>query len=669
MKKYIAPISISSAVIISIIFVMSVTAQSQPNIKKDVSLREKKEAKEMEIKTINPKILPQNDETIILGTVISHETANIFPRREGIIKDIYFDIGDEVQEGQIVASLLPRGVEGESEAMIAEKTARQQQAQTDLLYAQNVSKEAIANARQKVVEIEQSIIAAHENKDVAIKTALHFAENVRHEEDKKVESALQKIEVSKTNITSTKEAIIKAETDRDKKIERAEANIIQSIEQAEVSIIHLRQTIEQVLLGDIRANNRSSLKQLYDKDVAFELGALKPQARIDTVDAFNQLLDFENSFILLDANQKQEEINSFLSMALKTAHIVEDLLKGTITHMHFQQSELTKSINSVHSAKVNILKTKEKVENMLLGLKILNSSETEFISNLEQKLLEQEEQLLEVEKNVDLSRAQSTKNSSNKYDELEQIETMELNKIILLEEKMETAQQNLRLIETQQYKNIAKAREMVNVSKASLGTELAKSNHREIRSPFTGIISKRFIEVGQLVESSMSSFELIGVETSLAKKAKAEIKFGLPEGLINELSIGDSVEFFPVSNELESYKAMVRRISPQIDMASHTITIQAKIADNIDLPHHTSIRVRLNEKREPVYSVPSMSVKRMDDKNFIWILVEGEEKKIEVHVVSEDGEWAEVKGDINKKMEVVVNPVNLNSKKQISNSK
>lgn len=612
--------------------------------------------KNTKIQTIKPKILAQNNESIILGTVISHETATIFPRREGIVKDIYFDIGDTVQEGQVVASLLPRGVEGESEALISEKLARKKQAQTDLQFTEKVATEAIANARQTIIEMEQALKNSQENENIIVKTALSVAENVQEEEIKKVELAKQKIQVSQANIETVKEAIQRAQIDRNTKIENAHSAIYQSVEQAEIATIHMRQSIEQVLMGDIRDGNRSSLNELYDKDLDFELGAQKPQTRIDLIKSFNELQDYEQKFIVLPADEKKGQIAAFINKGLETALLMKDLLNGTITHMKFSQSDLTKSINTIHAAQSNLLNAKEKSEKSLLGLKILQSTEAEYITGLEQKLQELEQILKATQKDLEVSIAQKNKNSTNKYDELQTIKTVQSNGVSLLEEKLKSAQQNLNFVTSDQQRNIAKAQEMLSISSSVLGAEITKSAHHEIRSPFTGIISKRFIEVGQIVSPMKSSFELIGVDTTLSKKAKAEIKFGIPEGLRGEITLGMNIEFFPLDSELESYSAVISRISPQVDSESHTITVQAEISNEHTLPHHASVRIKLSATDQPLYSIPSQSIKRIDSKNYIWLLVEGDQQKLEVQVVSEDGEYTEVRGAINENVEVIVKP-------------
>ena len=74
--------------------------------------------------TVTPTLVSGSSSVVLLGTVLSHETANIYPRRDGIVEDVYVDIGDTVTKGQVVALLLSKGVEGQSAAAIAEKTGK-----------------------------------------------------------------------------------------------------------------------------------------------------------------------------------------------------------------------------------------------------------------------------------------------------------------------------------------------------------------------------------------------------------------------------------------------------------------------------------------------------------------------------------------------------------------
>lgn len=81
--------------------------------------------------------------------VKSNEFAIISPRRAGIIQDLLVDIGDEVVKGQIIGSMLPEGVEGQSSAAINEARARLQKARAELSQAKGVAVEAVSVATKQ----------------------------------------------------------------------------------------------------------------------------------------------------------------------------------------------------------------------------------------------------------------------------------------------------------------------------------------------------------------------------------------------------------------------------------------------------------------------------------------------------------------------------------------
>jgi multidrug efflux pump subunit AcrA (membrane-fusion protein) len=53
-------------------------------------------------KTVSPTILDEGQSLTLIGTIISNEFATVYSRRSGIIKDLYIDIGDSVNENQTI---------------------------------------------------------------------------------------------------------------------------------------------------------------------------------------------------------------------------------------------------------------------------------------------------------------------------------------------------------------------------------------------------------------------------------------------------------------------------------------------------------------------------------------------------------------------------------------
>lgn len=533
-------------------------------------------------KTMTPVLVSDDSSLLLPGTVLSNETANIYPRREGIVEDVYVDIGDEVKKGEVVALLLPKGVEGQSAAKIAEKSAKKAQAEADHLNAQSVAIGSVSKASQLIEEK---------------RAALEVAEREQ-------------------------EGLIR-------KIEQSAENVNQMRDQAFITVRDARQVMERILTG----TNASTGIDLKESDVLQQIGALSgnKQERYDAAYSFNSFRNYEYAYLSASDEEKDVALEKLFFQAQDSFFVLHSLMTVTGTTPIPQPGrgtnrdpvDITKEILSVQN---KVLKAKEKWENALLNFEELIASEPEIYAAAQ----------------GEIKNAQS-------------------NKTKLLSSQLKTAQENYRLIESQQQQMIERSEKAVDIASAVLRAESAQSGHRKILSPFTGIVSKRFINVGDIVMPSKTAFELVGVPTSLAKDAKAEIQFGLPEHLMSALGVGDSVSFLLPGDDSVEHEAVVTRKSPQVDMQTHTITVQAKIDEDLSLPHHTNVRVRIVDRGTPAFRIPSYAVKREYDKNIIWVLDSDTSEPLQqtVTVIAEDGEFAEVSGEIDESSEIILDPPDL----------
>ena len=534
--------------------------------------------------TVAPEFVSDSSSVILLGTVLSHETANIYPRRSGIVEDIYVDIGDRVEKGQVVALLLPKGVEGQSAAKIAEKQARKSEAQSNLSTATQVAEETIISTRQKINEKETELLIAQREQD----------------------SLLQKFAESEGNIT-------------------------QKREQAFTVVQNTRQLIEWIVLG---SNSRSGMHMRSD-DLLRNLGIQDSSntSRYSIIEAFNTLTDSEREYANASDIQKPVVIDRILAQALDALSVTNMLLQYTpseVTANGFDRLthvQLTDRIGKITAAQNSIYASKEKLEDARFAFQTLTSSEPEIFAAFR----------------------------SGQY------EGLKSNKVRMLEEHIRSANNTLGLTEANQQQIVERQKSMLDIANTMLQSEYAESGHRKILSPFSGTVSKRFLNVGQIVSPSMPAFEMTDVLTSLAKNAKAEVQFGLPEYLLSAVDIGDQITFYLQEDEVQEYSAEITRKSPQVDMKSHTVTVQAKIPDDLSLPHQSSVPIRLTDNKKPIYRVPSSAVKREDDRNFIWLLdlETNEPMQLTVSVFAEDGEFAEITGALDKESQVILDPPDL----------
>lgn|GEM_PF-7000251 len=198
------------------------------------------------------------------------------------------------------------------------------------------------------------------------------------------------------------------------------------------------------------------------------------------------------------------------------------------------------------------------------------------------------------------------------------------------------------------------ARASLEVAQANLEKEILVQGHTRLISPFSGVIAKRYISVGEDVSPKKPAFDLVDVPTHLAIEAKSEIEFGLPEDLGDALTIDDEVVFFVGAEMIDARVAKVSRMSPQIDEMTRQFTVRAAIADGDSIPHGSTVRVRLESSEPQIYRIPSSSIKRLQDENFVWIINDSETpQRLQIDILGDDGEFAEVSGRIDESSRIV----------------
>ncbi len=527
------------------------------------------------ITTAAPELVESASTVVLLGTVISNETANIYPRRDGIVEDIYVDIGDTVKKGQVVALLLSKGVEGESAAAIARKKAEKSKMEVEYSTTQNVARRSVSKAEQEIVE-----------KREALAVALRQQEGM-----------FQRIVL-------------------------AGMNVEQMQDQAFVTLRRSRQTIERLLLG---SNDRTDL-DIQEQNILPEIGIAQGKTRYDIIPLFNTMKKLEDTYEKASKEEKEVLMREILEISQKVFSAMHAIIATTdLTPIPLPGRSMSvdpaEMAEETHDAQTMVLEAKEKLENALLMERELIASEPELAAKLRGK-----------------------------------VKDARSNEVRLMTEELKTAEKEVSLITSEQDQMVKIAKQGVQIADAELRMEMAQSGNRQILSPFAGVVAKRFIEVGQIVMPSEAVFELTDVPTTLAKKAKAEIQFGLPENLFSAVDVGDNVHFFRQSDEAETYEATVTRKSPQVDAETYIIMVQARISDELNLPHRSSVRVRLMDEKRPVFRVPATAVKREENANYVWLLSPDHATPVRtaVTVIAEDGEFAEIAGAIAAESRIVL---------------
>ncbi|MEK7563722.1 MAG: hypothetical protein AAB544_05020, partial [Patescibacteria group bacterium] len=372
--------------------------------------------------TVSPELVNSASTVVLLGTVISNEVANIYPRRDGIVEDITVDIGDIVKKGQVVALLLPKGVEGESAAAIARKKAEKSKMEAEYVSTQSVAKQSLIKVKQEIDEKREELAVAGRQQG----------------------GILQRFALASTNVK-------------------------QMQDQAFVSVRSARQTIEQLLLG---SNARSNIN-FEETHILPQLGVLRRETRYNVVPPFNAMRNLEDAYESAPEDRKEAVLQELLGASQKAFPAMHALIASTDlaaiplpgrNGLTFDPVEMTEE---VHDAQTMVLEAKEKWENALLAERELREKEPELAAKF---------------------RGETKEARSND--------------VKLAAVELKTKEEELLLTASEQEQMVRIAEQDVHIADAELRMEAVQSGDRQISSPFTGVVAKRFIDVGQIVMPS-----------------------------------------------------------------------------------------------------------------------------------------------------------------------
>lgn len=489
--------------------------------------------KEKIYETITPKISKTFSTQKLIGKVSSNEFAMIHPRREGIIKDILVDIGDEVTAGKTIAYLFPPGVEGEGATEISKAKAQLLSAQEDFRNAKSVAGESVEVAEKKLSQTETSL-----------KNIIGNGEN--------------------------------------------RSQITQNYDEVEIMALQSLRNVERILFGDTSNASRT---------VGSIVGNFNNRVGESKVfNLFQETNRLKETYSALGKIEKQDQLYSFLEQIEKLLNEAEILYQGADEGRGHTESEIEKHTKEIQGLQTKILRAKEMIDDTFLA-------------------------------------------------------------VDQLEVGVETAQKSLSLTQSQSTKSIDLAYNKVEVAQAEYQKALIKNGHVQVTSPFNGIVSAKFIEVGHMARPANALFEVMEVNTSLGQVASLEVKFGIPEELIGAVSIGDKVEVTLPMQENNSFSATINRKSSQIDRASNTAMVHAVLDNDTILMHNSNVYVHIQNTKNPVYEIPSYSIKKRRNQNFVFVKDWENYLKVAVEILAEDGEFSDIQSEgLSLESNVVIHP-------------
>lgn len=165
------------------------------------------------------------------------------------------------------------------------------------------------------------------------------------------------------------------------------------------------------------------------------------------------------------------------------------------------------------------------------------------------------------------------------------------------------------------------------VDKAQAAYEMAKANmerartfldYATITAPFDGIVTKRYVDPGALIQASTGSGTPALPIVHIAENDRLRLDFPVPESAVSQVRVGSPVEVM-VQATGQSIKSKVARIAGKIDSSTRTMATEVDIENQdrrITPGMYASVKVDL-EQKNGVLALPIQAVTSGDKPN-VW---------------------------------------------------
>jgi membrane fusion protein (multidrug efflux system) len=124
-----------------------------------------------------------------------------------------------------------------------------------------------------------------------------------------------------------------------------------------------------------------------------------------------------------------------------------------------------------------------------------------------------------------------------------------------------------KLISQQEFDQIAA---QFQANQASLDLKRRQLKDTQIRAPFSGVVGARRISPGQVIDKNTTLTWLVDLDT-------VNVEVDVPERYLSQVALGQSMEFGVAAFPNDRFKGQVYFISPQLDTATRTALVKARI--------------------------------------------------------------------------------------------
>lgn len=171
-----------------------------------------------------------------------------------------------------------------------------------------------------------------------------------------------------------------------------------------------------------------------------------------------------------------------------------------------------------------------------------------------------------------------------------------------------------------------------------------------IRAPINGVIAKRYVKAGNLIQQHERNtlFHIVDLSTLQAV-------LHLPERDLSKIAVGQPTELTLYGDD-STVTANVRRISPAVDRVAGTFRVTALI-DNQEhrLRAGMFARARINyAEQTDALRIPHYAIIQLDGANYVFVVENDNATRQRIETGLRDGQWVEVTDGLSDGSQIVI---------------
>jgi RND family efflux transporter MFP subunit len=184
------------------------------------------------------------------------------------------------------------------------------------------------------------------------------------------------------------------------------------------------------------------------------------------------------------------------------------------------------------------------------------------------------------------------------------------------------------------------------VAKNQHATALVRYEYTQVRAPFSGVVTARFVEAGQNLAVGAQLFEIADTNPLL-------VRMYLPESELKDVSVGQQVSIEPDNAPGTRLSGRVVRIAPEVDERTGTVKVTAETEGGAMPGSFARVRV-VTDTRQETLTVPRRGLLSDAGEFFVYVAEADSVRKVPVRVGYQNEEYSEVLSGVDEGDSVVV---------------